>query len=64
MRFHVRHLPIGASAVAEETLEAASAEELRARLAAAGGTVLALRALREARVATRAERFDVAWWCR
>lgn len=64
MQFDVRHVPAGAPAVREERLEAGSAAELRARLAAAGSVILELRA-GSSRTRLRAgARFDVAWWCR
>ena len=64
MQFAVRHLKPGEPAVVEETTEAGSAAELRARLTAAGSVVLDLRSAAAPSGAARASRFDVAWWCR
>ncbi|HEX6705217.1 MAG TPA: type II secretion system F family protein [Albitalea sp.] len=64
MRFAVRYIHAGGQAVVEETAEAPSEAELRARLVAAGSVVLDLRAA-SGQGAPRLRRgFDVAWWCR
>lgn len=70
MRFDVRHYqPLGQT-VTQETLDAASREELEARLAASGLVVLDVRRARDAPRETPRERaargagIDVAWWCR
>ncbi|MFG6433462.1 type II secretion system F family protein [Roseateles sp. LYH14W] len=65
MRFQVRHYQPQQQAVAEETLDATSREELEARLSAGGSVVLAIRQVRDvpARV-RRGAGIDVAWWCR
>jgi len=62
MRYGIRYLPPGAQAVTEELAEAATEAELRARVTAAGGVVLDLRAVPAHAAAP--VRFDVAWWCR
>ena len=65
--FKVRRLQTqGSSAVVEEVLPAASADELRARLAAAGNVVLGISTATPAWTAwaARGQAFDVAWWCR
>jgi general secretion pathway protein F len=64
MQFAVRYLQSGGQSVIEETAEAASEAELRARLVATGGVVLDLRAATRPRAAMAGGRFDVAWWCR
>ena len=64
MQFAVRYLKPGDHAVVEETAEAGSAAELRARLMAAGGVVLDLKTAATASPTPRTGRFDVAWWCR
>lgn len=64
MQYFVRHIPAGASAVVEETAEAASEADLRARLSAAGGMVLELRAASRARTGPLRAGFSVGWWCK
>lgn len=67
MQFRVRHVPAGAPAVRQETLEAEDADSVRRLLGANGGVVLDVRALRSGlglSLFHAAPRLDVAWWCR
>jgi general secretion pathway protein F len=64
VQFAVRYIPPGSQAVVDETAEAASGEELRARLNDGGNVVLALRASGRSRNTPGRRHFDVAWWCR
>lgn len=60
----MRYLETDTRAIRQARLQAASEGELRARLAAAGGVVLAVRADRWALARRRVAPFDTAWWCR
>jgi general secretion pathway protein F len=64
--YKVRRLQAQGTAVVEEVLPATSADELRARLAAAGSVVLGISAATPAwsQWAAGGQAFDVAWWCR
>ncbi len=64
MRFVVRHVQSGASAVTQETLDAATAAELAQRLRAGGSVVLDVRAAVGIQPRVPGAAFDVAWWCR
>ena len=64
MRFVVRHVPAGTPSVKQETLEAATADDLRQRLAAMGSVVLELRSAGVGPLLPGHRGFDVAWWCR
>jgi len=61
MRFTVRFVQAGTPAVAQDSFEAASAEQLRRELVGQGHAVLSIQ---PERVAAATGRFDVAWWCR
>lgn len=66
MRFEVRHYqPLGQK-VTQETLDAASQEELQARLSASGLVVLEIQpeCKAPASQAKRGGGLDTAWWCR
>lgn len=64
MHFLVRSITPEQGVIAEALFEAADEAALRARLAAEGARVLSLRRADKAKVTARAERFDVAAWCR
>ena len=65
MRYVVRHLRAASDSVLEEAMEAASEDELRARLIKAGSVVLELRAQggSAGTMALHGDRFNIAWWC-
>jgi general secretion pathway protein F len=64
MQFMVRHLPAGATAVKQDSLQANSAAELRQRLLAAGSVILDVQRSAPGQSIQRTTKFDVAWWCR
>lgn len=63
MRFEVRWFDIATETIREEQVEAASEDAAALPWRSSGQAVLAVRRLRVP-MATRAQRFDVAWWCR
>ena len=64
MRFLVRSIAPQQGVIAEALFEAADEAALRSRLAAEGSRILSLRPAEKVRAAGRADRFDVAAWCR
>ena len=64
MRFQVRHIPSGATAVVDEVVDAASEGLARQALVGRGCVVLQVAAVQSGPSMPGSARFDVDWWCR